>query len=86
MSDRNLAAVAFGGKKNPKQVLVDALSIADTMKGIVVVALMEDDELLSASSSCSALTRLGMLDYGKFKLMESMHEPDDDDDQGDGAA
>lgn len=78
MSDRSkLVTTDFGEKLTPEQVLIKAMGEAQDMKGLVLIALMDNNELMALTSSCSALQRLGMLEWGKRGLLDSMSQDDD---------
>jgi hypothetical protein len=50
----------FGGKRNPKQVLADALGESDKMEAVVVCAKYKDGIIRYAWSDGDLLTMIGL--------------------------
>lgn len=70
----NVKTIAFGNRHTPKQVLIDAMEHAETAKMCVVVMLDADEYVQTAWASSSMLSRIGMLDVAKLRMIDVAQE------------
>lgn len=73
----NVKTIAFGNRHTPKQVLIDAMDQAETAKLCVVVMLDADDYVQTAWADGSMLSRVGMLDAAKLRMIDAAQEDED---------
>ena len=76
----SIKTVAFGGKHTPEQVLLNAIEHVHEYGAqcVVVVLLDGDDYIQTSHSDGSATTKVGLLEWGKRRLM-AMCEGENDD-------
>jgi hypothetical protein len=73
MSD-NLATAAFGDKRNPKQLLIDALPKMGEAE-VAMIVYRDQDGLVQTAWSDGPLTeRVGLLEIAKLQMIESARE------------
>lgn len=70
----SVQAKDFGGKLNPKQILIESLNDADKMDVVIVVYMDKDDYILMSTSSGSGLKKIGMLDMAKDLVKQSLKD------------
>ncbi len=76
----SVKVVTFGDKRNAQQTLLEAMDHVDgDTKMIVICALGEDDEILTAWSDGSMLKRLGLCDVLKDSMIAFAANSDDDE-------